>query len=103
MDKKIYIIDVDKTICTGGYQDAQPIKERIEYFNKLYDNGHTVNYWTARGSSTGLDWFQHTKDQLISWGVKFHSFKVGKPTYDVWIDDKAINPDDIDYSQPPEK
>lgn len=97
------MIDVDNTICTAKassgnsrYFDCDPIKHRIEYFNSLYDQGHTINYWTARGSSSGFDWYEHTKNQLDSWGVKYHSFNVGKPTYDVWIDDKAFNPVVID-------
>lgn len=92
----IYIVDIDGTICTGPYTEATPIQNRIDYFNRLYDDGHTINYWTARGSSTGIDWFEHTKSQLDQWGVKYHSVNVGKPVYDVWVDDKAINAEQID-------
>lgn len=89
-----YMVDIDGTICNntnGDYENAQPMVNRIEHFNKLYDEGHTVCYWTARGSNTGKDWYEFTLRQLTSWGAKFHSFNVGKPAYDIWIDDKAIN------------
>lgn len=98
------MIDIDGTICdthtdeTGRkhYNSSIPIQKRIDYFNRLYDRGHTINYWTARGSSSGIDWYDHTKQQLDSWGVKYHSVSVGKPSYDLWIDDKAINASDIE-------
>ena len=59
--------------------------------NKLFDDGNEVHYWTARGARSGKDWQGFTKAQLEGWGVKFTSIKMGKPHYDVWIDDKAIN------------
>ena len=39
----------------------------------------------------GIDWYDITKDQLIAWGAKHHELKLGKPVYDLFIDDKAIN------------
>lgn len=91
------IIDIDGTICTntnGDYVNAEPYKERIAHFNSLYENGHEIHYWTARGSNTGKDWSDLTKRQMQTWGVKYTSLKLGKPAYDVWIDDKAVNIDD---------
>lgn len=91
-----YIIDIDGTICTnsnGDYANARPYSYRIEHFNQLYDQGHEIHYWTARGSNTGLDWTDLTMAQLQKWGAKFTSAKLGKPSYDFWIDDKAINVD----------
>tara|TARA_E500000318_G_scaffold13655_1_gene13095 strand:- start:30936 stop:31274 length:339 start_codon:yes stop_codon:yes gene_type:complete len=103
-----YIVDIDGTICSlcivetesGGtnnlYENAKPYKHRIEHFNKLYDEGHEIHYWTARGanSNTVKEKTALTEKQLKDWGVKFTSFKMGKPAYDVWIDDKAHNVDD---------
>ena len=96
---KVYIIDIDGTICTQdipkvGYPDysnAKPILERIKIINDLYENGNEVHYWTARGSVSGIDYFELTNTQLNKWGCKYTSLRVGdKPYYDVWIDDKAI-------------
>ena len=87
-------VDVDNTITeTSGmdYQNAKPIYEKIEVINKLYDLGHTITYWTARGSVSGIDYYALTKSQLDSWGVKYHNFMVGKPAFDILIDDKTIN------------
>jgi len=94
----IIYIDIDETICntpeSRDYSLASPIEQNIEKANKLYDEGNTIVYWTARGTVSGIDWQQTTFDQLISWGAKFHDLKLGKPYYDLFIDDKNINTED---------
>ena len=90
----IYYVDVDGTICTktdGNYRDARPMWDRIAKINKLYDDGHQIIYWTARGGNSGIDWTDVTHSQLASWGCKYDKIMLGKPSYDLWIDDKAIN------------
>jgi hypothetical protein len=92
---KIYV-DIDETICyykgERKYPDAMPIHERIKKINKLYESGHEITYWTARGTFTKIDWFEITKKQLKEWGCKYHHLSVGdKPNYDLLICDKAIN------------
>ena len=94
---KIFV-DIDETICDyvgdRSYPKAIPIKDRIEKINNLYDAGHKITYWTARGTVTGIDWLALTKKQLKEWGCKFHHLSVGeKPAYDLLICDKAINSD----------
>jgi hypothetical protein len=87
-------VDIDNTITeTIGtdYENAKPIFEKISIINKLYDKGHTITYWTARGSVSGINFYELTKSQLDNWGVKYHNFMVGKPAYDIFIDDKTIN------------
>ena len=100
---KIIYIDIDETICTHDREDpsipcdysfAKPISENITKANKLYDQGHTIVYWTARGTVTGIDWTETTKQQLDSWGVKYHKILLGKPYYDLFIDDKNMNTSD---------
>ena len=91
----IIYVDIDETICetpeNRDYAESVPITKNIEKINKLYDAGNTIIYWTARGSGTGLNWYDTTAKQLIDWGAKHHEVKVGKPTYDLFICDKAIN------------
>lgn len=91
----IIYIDIDETICHSpnapDYTISTPIKKNIARANKLYDGGHTIVYWTARGTLTKIDWREHTKQQLKSWGVKYHKLKFNKPAYDIFIDDKNIN------------
>lgn len=91
----IIYIDVDDTICHSpnkpDYTDSVPIIENIKKANKLYDDGHTIIYWTARGTVSGIDWREITETQFKLWDVKYHELKFGKPYYDLFIDDKNIN------------
>ena len=91
----IIYVDIDETICetpdSRNYSFAQPIASNIKKINKLYDEGKTIVYWTARGTGSGIDWSQTTKEQFVKWGVKYHDLKFGKPIYDLFIDDKNIN------------
>ena len=87
-----YCFDLDNTLCvTIGteYESSQPINSRIQIVNKLFDSGHTIKIFTARGSGTGLDWTKVTKSQLQSWGVRYHELLFGKPVADFYVDDKA--------------
>ena len=90
-----FIVDIDGTICTtkhGDYNNSKPDLKMISMINNLFDNGHTIHYYTARGTVTGIDWYSLTKSQLVDWGVKFHELMMGKPEADFFIDDKAVNP-----------
>jgi hypothetical protein len=90
----IYYVDIDNTICEtkdGDYANSKPFTDRIEHINGLFDSGHEIHYWTARGNSSGVEWSDYTKEQLESWGCKFTSVNTGKPSYDLFIDDKAMN------------
>jgi histidinol phosphatase-like enzyme len=91
----IIYVDIDETICITpedrNYAKSIPIKQNIEKINKLYDDGNNIVYWTARGTLTGINWEQITKKQLSDWNVKYHSIKFGKPAYDLFICDKAVN------------
>lgn len=95
----VIYIDIDETICTNNvpldYTKATPLKSAIKKANKLYNDGHTIIYWTARGTGSGIDWTDITKEQLKKWGVKYHELKFGKPIYDLFIDDKNINAKDF--------
>ncbi len=93
----IIYVDIDGTICTNtdmAYKEAKPMRENIKKINALYDEGHTIIYWTARGSVTKIDWLELTKKQLKKWRVKYHDLRVKKPHYDLFICDKAINSED---------
>ena len=95
----IYFVDIDDTICYNDSEDkknyklAKPYKDRISKINNLFDEGNTVIYWTARGTLTGINWFDITINQLNKWNCKYHELRMGKPYYDIFIDDKNINSD----------
>lgn len=86
---------MDNTLCeTHGtdYANAQPWPERIAVVNRLFEAGHRVVIWTARGSLSGvtLALRQLTRRQLAQWGVKHHELRLDKPFFDVLVDDRAL-------------
>ena len=88
------VVDIDGVIAIikgKDYENAIPIKNNIEYFNQLYDAGHTIIYFTGRGYESKIDYNEMTRKQFDKWGVKYHDLVFGKPGADVYIDDKAVN------------
>jgi len=101
-----YCVDIDGTICDNvicteynNYETSTPKLSRIAEINKLYDQGHIIKYFTARGMGrhkdsrvlAQRDFYDITYNQLVSWGCKFHNLILGKPSADFYIDDKSIN------------
>lgn len=94
-----YAFDVDNTLLyTEGrnYEGSTPIQGRIDYVNKLYDRGHYIILYTARGTRSGIDYSQLTKDQAESFGIKHHEVVTGKLDYDLFVDDKAMSTNEFD-------
>ncbi len=100
---KTYVFDIDGTVCTpvddGDYFKAKPYKHRIEQINGLYEQGATIIFNTARGmgrygNASGqahAAFYDLTVNQLKDWGVKYHRLFMGKPSGDIYVDDKGIN------------
>ena len=95
-------VDIDETICFYdgvdrlGYKNAIPNEKNIAKINKLYDEGHEITYWTARGSYSGIDYLELTANQLDEWGCQYHELSVGeKPNYDLLICDKTKRIEEI--------
>ena len=91
-----YVFDIDGTLTlpnpTKSYPISQPDIEAIAEVNRLFDEGHSVTLFTARGAGSGIDWHDLTLRQIKEWGIKFHNLiDKGKPSWDIFIDDKAIN------------
>ena len=96
----VIYIDIDETICNSpnkpNYTTSTPIKENIAKANKLYDEGHTIFYWTARGAASKIDHTDLTSSQLKEWGCLFHQLKMNsKPSYDLLICDKTKRIEEI--------
>ena len=101
-----YVFDIDGTIChtsESDYENSKPIFNRIDKINKLYNDGNTIIFFTARGmgrhkNNAGLaylDFFELTRHQLKTWGAKYHHLLLGKPSGDVYVDDKGIKDEDF--------
>ena len=89
----IIFVDIDNTICYSSnldYTKAIPNYENIKKVNNLYKN-NTIVMWTARGTLSNKNWFKITYQQLLNWKVNFHELRMGKPAFDIFIDDKALN------------
>jgi len=103
MKSKVFVFDLDGTLCftpenENGpqYYEAEPLRDRIEKVNNLYDEGHIIIIDSARGNTSGKNWFYVTLKQLKSWGLKFHTLRTGvKLTADVYVDEKAINAEEF--------
>ena len=99
---KIICFDLDGTLCTntwGNYKQAQPLKKAIKKVNELYDSGFKIKIFTSRYMGKNNEnikkayeeGFDLTKKQIDSWGIKYHNLIMGKPTYDLIVDDKILN------------
>ena len=102
MKFKTICFDVDNVICTTNskrnYSKSTPIKDNIKVINKSYDNGFKIILYTARymGRCNGnvsevkKKIKPLTLKQLKKWGVKYHKIYFGKPSFDLFIDDKSL-------------
>lgn len=98
---KTICFDLDGVVCNqteGNYARAVPNTEAVEAINRLYDAGHKIIIVTSRfmGRNNGdvietyKSGYEFTLQQLKGWRVKFHELHMGKPRYDVVVDDRAI-------------
>jgi hypothetical protein len=102
MKKKTFCFDIDNTICKtfkNHYSKSRPYKTKIKIINMLFDKGHKIILFTARGMSkyngnksiVKKKLYNFTKKQLCTWNIKYHKLFIGKPSYDIFIDDKYLN------------
>ena len=99
--KKIFCFDIDNTICKtfgSNYQKSLPIKKNINLINKLQKEGHHIKIFTSRYMGrTNSDikkakkiGYKKTFKQLKKWGLVFDDLIMGKPRFDIYIDDKNL-------------
>jgi hypothetical protein len=110
----IYAFDLDDTLCTRSpdleylgpdkYKHCSPVDRMIKKVNRLYDEGHTIYIYTARGMGqfngdlvkVYNNLYVLTLDSLKEWGIKHHGLIMGKLHYDLLIDDKSIGKSEFD-------
>ena len=104
MKQKVLAFDIDGVICQtigNDYKNSKPNKKAIEKINHLYDTGNKIIVFTARFMGRTNNNYQEayqlgykfTLNQLKSWNLKFNELILGKPSFDLLIDDKAFNYD----------
>lgn len=91
--------DLDETLCTGKpYNQAKPLPGRKELLARLKKEGHEIIIYTARGMKTYhgnigqvvKELASLTLLQLKQWEFIYDEIYFGKPSADLYIDDKAI-------------
>ena len=98
---RVFCFDIDNVICTTkgrNYSKAIPKKKIIKVINKLYENGHYIKIYTARYMGRNKDnikkaysfGYKKTLSQLKKWDLKFHRLIMGKPSFDLCVDDRAL-------------
>lgn len=96
---RTFVIDVDGVVATlapdNDYRLAEPIAETIAAINTLYQAGHRIVMLTARGSATGIDWGEVTRQQFADWGLLYHDLQFGKPAADHYVDDRMLSVDQL--------
>ena len=103
MKKKFKIIcfDIDNVICRthkNDYTKSKPIKKTINLINYLYKKGYFIKIFTSRFmgrnneniNKAKKNGYKLTINQLKKWNIKFHILIMGKPSFDIYIDDKAF-------------
>jgi len=102
MKLKTICFDIDEVICKTDskrdYSKSKPIKKNINVINNLYNKGFTIILYTARYMTRCNGNVAEVKkkvkpltlNQLKNWKVKFHKIYFGKPSFDLFIDDKSL-------------
>lgn len=102
MKKKLIIcFDIDNTICKtkeNFYSKSIPYKKKIKFINYLYENGYYIKIFTSRYMGRNKEnvkkvynqGYEKTKKQLLKWDLKFHELIMGKPSFDILVDDKSV-------------
>ncbi len=100
--KKILCFDVDGVICKtkkSNYKNSIPIKKNINIINKLYDKNFYIKIFTARYMGRFKENKTKVNKKLNETKIflnekcklKYHQLIMGKPEYDLFIDDKNHN------------
>lgn len=92
---KVIAVDLDGTLCEGefwGTEEVEPKKEMIAKVWEWYKKGAHIIIYTARQPR----YYSITLAWLLKNEVPFHGIAMlYKPGADLYLDDKAINIEDI--------
>lgn len=107
------VIDLDDTLCVRNptyeylgspakYSKCKPLKYVIGIVNEKFRGDH-VTIYTSRGMTSlkgNISLIESklrkvTEQQLQEWGVRYDALVFGKLHYDLLIDDKVLNVEDI--------
>ncbi len=102
MKKKIICFDIDNVICRtnskNNYLKSKPIKRNIQLINEIHNKGYRIILYTARYMGRCNGNLKQVKKkikpltlrQLKKWEVSYDKIYFGKPSFDLFIDDKSL-------------
>lgn len=98
--------DLDDTLCFGSkatdegtdYTSCKPMPGAAQALAGFRESGHTIIIHTARGMGRAngnmgkaqAEIASLTFKQLEAWGFEYDEIYFGKPSADIYIDDKAL-------------
>ena len=89
----VVAVDIDDTLCVddyGPFENREPKADMVKLVQRLYEMGHQILIVTARPD--------RLRDLTIQWlakyGILYHQLIMEKPRADVYIDDRAMRPDE---------
>jgi|TARA_B100001175_G_scaffold315259_1_gene326410 capsule biosynthesis phosphatase len=101
MKKKTICFDLDNVLCKtkgNNYKKSIPIKKNIKVLNDLYKKNFYIKIFTARFMGRNNENISKAKkqatkitlQQLKKWQVNYDKLIFGKPSFDIYIDDKSF-------------
>lgn len=88
-------VDIDGTLTNEveghDYSKRTPNVKMINKVNEWHKEGHTIVLFSSRWESDRTE----TKKWLIRYGVKYHTMILGKPKFDLYVDDISIRPKEV--------
>lgn len=101
MKKLIYCFDLDNVLCKSfksNYKKSKPILKNIKTLDILKKKGHYIKIFTSRYMGRNNEnkklakkqGYKFTKNQLKKWKVTYDELIFGKPSYDIFVDDKNL-------------
>lgn len=119
--KGILAFDLDGVLCVRGrdyehlgprkYNYSNPVKKYVDIVNDCYDSGYYIKIYTSRGmtqfqgdeSAVYAMLYKKTVKWLKENNVKFHELRMGKIHFDLLIDDKCVDSQQINNKDDIEK
>ena len=104
---KLIIVDFDDTLCLhpddkSDIANGTPNTALINKLNELHDKGYLIHIYTARGHFSAVnraDADRKYRHVINAWlrkhNVKYDRLDFNKPFGIIYIDDKAVRPDEL--------
>ena len=98
--KKIICFDLDNVLVdtkNSDYKNSKPLKKNIQIVNQLFSKGYYIKIFTARYMGRykeNTEIVNKMKNLTIKFlkknDIHYHELIMGKPSYDLFVDDKAL-------------